>query len=160
MKMPDEIYVHEQLKNYKMFQNIFFETKGSDKYYHSRVVEALKAENEALKAEALSVHCDFILGGIGSLTDALKENEAMKAELEKRQWQPIESAPKDGTRILVYFKQHGWISCFWGAPEHSSDQTPYIWCIDDFKHGPYAVRGYSDGDDTHWMPLPDAPEVK
>lgn len=74
------------------------------------------------------------------------------------EWRSMESAPRDGTCILVYFKQHGAISVFWHDPFGNGESK--IWCVDDFKHGPYMVRGYCDGDDTHWMPLPPAPEPK
>ena len=72
----------------------------------------------------------------------------------KMEWQPIETAPRDGTTILVYFKRHGAMSVSWTSRE---DDGFYIWCVDDHKFGPYAVRGYMHGDDTHWMPLPPPP---
>ena len=62
--------------------------------------------------------------------------------------------PKDGTRILLYFTCHGWVTAEWDDP-HDTDS--YIWCVDDFKHGPYPVRGYVDDEVTHWMPLPESP---
>lgn len=57
-------------------------------------------------------------------------------------WQPIESAPKDGTRVLL------WI-------EPTKIAMPFMW-----------GNGRWHGDDfplnmataTHWMPLPDAPK--
>lgn len=38
------------------------------------------------------------------------------------------------------------------------DDGSFIWCVDDNKHGEYALRGYVDGDDTHWMKLPPEPK--
>ena len=78
-------------------------------------------------------------------------------------WQPIETAPKDGTPILVFFNKPSLQvqQVFWGrAAWDDRPATPEdgIWCVDDNKHGPYALRGYSDGDDTHWMPLPAPPQ--
>lgn len=76
------------------------------------------------------------------------------------EWKPIESAPKDGTHILVFFNRPhlGVKEVAWDNP-HYSEVTPEngIWCVDDNKHGPYPLRGYSKGDDTHWMPLPEPP---
>ena len=73
------------------------------------------------------------------------------------EWQPIETAPKDGTRILVNF--HGRVKeVFWDDP-YGENMTFAIWCVDDDKHGPYPLRGYSEGDDTHWMPLPEPPST-
>lgn len=71
-------------------------------------------------------------------------------------WQPIETVPKDGSSILVYFKSAalGVQQVFWHDIHNLGDG---IWCVDDNKHGPYALRGYCDGDDTHWMPLPAPP---
>ena len=73
-------------------------------------------------------------------------------------WLPIASAPKDGTPILVCFKGLGIFCVTWDDP-HSDEVTPDngIWCVDDNKHGPYAMRGYCEGDDTHWHPLPAPP---
>lgn len=86
MKMPDEIYVHEQLKNYKMFQNILFETKGSDKYYHSSVVEALKAENDEVRKVAAEYAAEIERLLSKKDQDEAAEIEILKAELAKRQW--------------------------------------------------------------------------
>ena len=72
-------------------------------------------------------------------------------------WLPIDSAPRDGTEVIVWFKQHGAISCSWPDSDgHPASEWAH-WHVDDFKHGPFPVRGYSDGDATHWMPLPAAP---
>ena len=73
-------------------------------------------------------------------------------------WQPIETAPKDGTPILVSFGSMGIWRVFWSEPEWTDAYC--IWCVDDNKHGPYVLRGFSDEGDrapTHWMPLPPAP---
>jgi hypothetical protein len=59
-------------------------------------------------------------------------------------WQPIETAPKDGTAILVYSTPHYavavWESGHWYDPV----------CSDGFPALDHA---------THWMALPDAPEA-
>ena len=64
-------------------------------------------------------------------------------------WQPIETAPKDGSTILVWFVPHGALSVFWEDD---------IWCISNQKCDPLPVRGYRTGEDTHWMPLPEPPK--
>ena len=74
------------------------------------------------------------------------------------EWQPIETAPKDRTHILVYFGTMGIWQVSWTEPA-SCDWE--IWCTDDNKHGPYALRGYNDTGPrapTHWMPLPEPPQ--
>lgn len=73
------------------------------------------------------------------------------------EWQPIEIAPKDGTGILVSFGTMGIWLVSWEEPANCDWS---IWCTDDNKHGPYALRGYSDEgprSPTHWMPLPKPP---
>lgn len=59
-------------------------------------------------------------------------------------WQPIETAPRDGTRILCYL------------PFGRGFTTQTHWHID--KRG---GNWYDEGGElcpTHWMPLPDKPE--
>ena len=72
-------------------------------------------------------------------------------------WQPIETAPKDGTEILVAFRRHGVKSVQWGTPEGMDNP---IWCVDDHKLGPFPMRGVSTRDELGWMPLPAPPEGK
>jgi hypothetical protein len=77
-------------------------------------------------------------------------------------WQPIETAPKDGTHILLW-----WRTC----PDHPSVGA---WDVDEeFEdrptHWPSPVEGWRcEGDDiipknqhdvTHWMPLPAPPTL-
>ncbi len=68
------------------------------------------------------------------------------------EWQPIESAPKDGTRIIAYM------------PKHAGDIEILLWVSDDKGAGwAYWDNGYgefspTEGDDpTHWMPCPPLP---
>lgn len=76
-----------------------------------------------------------------------------------RGWQPIETAPKDGTTVLVWFKPHGCMSVRWTDRDEGPTSKHAHWHVDDYKHGPHPVRGYKDEDTTHWMPLPEAPEI-
>lgn len=76
------------------------------------------------------------------------------------QWQPIETAPRDGTEIV------GW---------NGSYVTVYIWddSEDDDGHTGWCVSGYSYGgilynlhnttggiNPTHWQPLPEPPNAQ
>ena len=66
--------------------------------------------------------------------------------------QPIETAPKDGSEILVYFQCTGWNTVRW------IDGVYCAWCVDDHNHGPYPVKLFKEGDATHWLPLPKEPD--
>jgi len=101
-------------------------------------------ETLALETRALR----FLNGATLAAIDATGESDG---------WLPIESAPKDGTRILVSFGTLGVREVSWTEP-HTADWK--IWCVDDNKHGPYALRGYSDEGPkapSHWRPIPAPP---
>lgn len=62
-------------------------------------------------------------------------------------WQPIETAPKDGSGILV-------TAAGFSYAVEWSDEFDW-WCVDDNKLGPFRLRGQAP---THWMPLPQPPK--
>lgn len=77
-------------------------------------------------------------------------------------WRLIETAPRDGTHIIIAFGQDGVMEAWW----RDDDADPYPWKFVDrgtpgstgeaaggFINGSREVRGGP----THWMPLPDAP---
>lgn len=68
------------------------------------------------------------------LTEALTD----LAQERTPQWQPIESAPKDGTRILGVNEEFGTVRVTWWDEAHQSFAS--------FALGL-----------THWMPLPPSP---
>lgn len=78
------------------------------------------------------------------------------AELRERraadQWQPIETAPKDGTRVLVarYMPPYGWIlgHANWRVVREVSGWV---------SHGLGAFGELGLADPTHWRPLPAPP---
>ena len=66
-------------------------------------------------------------------------------------WQPIETAPKDGTVILAW--RDGWVKptlLLWLA--HRDLEAPG-WC--PYERQPIRPRGSQP---THWMPLPEPPQ--
>jgi len=67
-------------------------------------------------------------------------------------WQPIETAPKDGTVIIVYGK----------FPYKVNVQTVFYqtaaWESDEFKAGWTNASSSWLADVTHWMPLPEPPK--
>lgn len=83
------------------------------------------------------------------------------------EWRPIETAPRDGTHVLVYYEfatvpiAH---VAFWDADEHD------LWQSNGFSHKAEQVGWWSyvensvsahklEGHNTptHWMPLPAPP---
>ena len=61
------------------------------------------------------------------------------------EWQPIETAPKDGRESLCWTKECGQVVLYW----------------DDFNHDePRWSNGFDDDQitPTHWMPLPKPPQ--
>lgn len=67
-------------------------------------------------------------------------------------WQPIDTAPKDGTRIFVarYIDGYGWIL---GVSRHETVGVIGGWI--SYWVGPFGELGL--GAPTHWQPLPAAP---
>ena len=63
-----------------------------------------------------------------------------KMKTKPQQWQPIETAPKDGTYILALDINKNIFHVLW------SDYWMTVW-------------GFSEVDATHWMPLPPEPNA-
>ena len=82
-------------------------------------------------------HCGSI-----SWERRIEEHRYICASCKRPLWQPIATAPRDGTTILVY--------------EPGFFQTA-AWESDEFRAG--WTNAYSSwlGDITHWMPLPEGP---
>ncbi len=67
------------------------------------------------------------------------------------EWQPIETAPRDGTVVLLYPRAH----------QHKWPISMALWRADKGAwHNYFKVNGASDGAFTHWMPLPESPQTK
>jgi hypothetical protein len=71
--------------------------------------------------------------------------------IEMTEWQPIETAPKDGTAILIWPAQ----SSFTG-----DDTISYVVRWHDWKEAWIEASGeeYDTFYPTHWMPLPPPPK--
>lgn len=64
-------------------------------------------------------------------------------------WQQIETAPRDGTRVLVF-----------GYDDPRWQLGPIVARTLDRFDGWYSLPGKHHVKPTHWMPLPPSPEVK
>jgi len=65
------------------------------------------------------------------------------------EWNPISTAPRDGTNILIYYRADGIIyDATFDADNYSE------WVSSD-----YEITNFMQSDITHWMPLPYPPEA-
>lgn len=71
------------------------------------------------------------------------------------EWLPIESAPKDGTRILLGNKYATWEAEY--RPLYSSGYRPDNPWLNMMLNMDHVPRGNRYRPPTHWMPLPDPP---
>jgi hypothetical protein len=73
------------------------------------------------------------------------------------EWQPIETAPKDGTRILVvdcgFVQIARWDEEFDNYNDRQGVPAWATFACDDGFYSEYAENP------THWMPLPEPPRV-
>jgi hypothetical protein len=76
--------------------------------------------------------------------------ERAMEDLEKYRWRPIETAPKDGTWILVYkpFNLYGFDDSEWYVDKYIVRWADECWNISMEDKVAYP---------THWMPMPKPP---
>ena len=92
------------------------------------------------------------------IEDLIEEIRRLQIVEEASRWRPIETAPKDGTHILLYYPERD--CCIGGSYVEITDgdwETGYKrwmeWQVDDELY--VGDEGYSP---THWMPLPTPPQ--
>lgn len=75
--------------------------------------------------------------------------DAAVERLERYEWQPIDTAPKDGTRVIAFFPLFKTAKVAWHKTFYLDGP---LWACD-------AVRSPDRWSDqpSHWMPLPAAP---
>lgn len=90
---------------------------------------------------------DLVEGEWGGSAENYERDVARAdAILALTDWQPIETAPRDGTRILVAADDYV------GMARFESDRLPeYCWVDEEGS-------GAGSNSVTHWMPLPDPPQ--
>lgn len=113
-------------------------------------LDRLTTELAALKA-----------GNEQALFSAAKELERMDAELaaakKENEWQPIETAPKDGSYVLVTSGGKPWIARF--HPVYQSGYRPQDpWQSMMLNHLHIEAK-YQINTPTHWKPLPAPPDA-
>ena len=95
---------------------------------------------------------------VGIATEAIQEAEQLRAELaasrerEARMlWQPIETAPRDGSYVLVSNGHGVWVARFKSVYQSGwKPPSPWQSMMLNHDHIPSAKR---NGSPTHWMPL-------
>ncbi len=99
----------------------------------------------------------------GNIGDARRESLLFQAAqaLEVQQWQPIETAPKDGTHILLVGigadNRPMTVIASWTCIEHLFLSSRHPSQCDDCNKEWYGTSRFGI-DFTHWMPLPQPPE--
>lgn len=123
-----------------------------------RVARALAKRNYPSASDA-----DIAEMAEGFTDDATAAIAAMRGEPVG--WQPIETAPKDGTIIDVWREEFGRETVYWGRrPHECGEMGPH--CDSDWhreKQPSWVCSTFGEyvgGDHapfTHWMPLPTPP---
>lgn len=113
-------------------------------------------ENEELSAKMIRAgveRLEQLMEAETGLSYTVEEvYRAMDAHRSPAWRDDIESAPRDGTRVLLYIFGLGIFCAYW---------EDGVWCADDNDHDYLPIRGYGGAtgrDPTHWMPLPLPPE--
>lgn len=82
-------------------------------------------------------------------------------EHEEREmdWMPIETAPKDGSAVLLWDGYESIIGFWWRGRQFLNSPMSEFW-----SDGPVPCNGYDAGmnqlrEPSHWMPLPAPPSV-
>lgn len=68
------------------------------------------------------------------------------------QWQPIETAPKDGSPVVVYMPWNGLVRTAHYKPNYTRPFQP--WCV----HWDMTNKSRPYQSPSHWMPLPPPPQ--
>jgi hypothetical protein len=69
-------------------------------------------------------------------------------------WQPIETAPKDGTLILVFVPPSDYSIGWYNTEKYNKNPRPF-WGRHNANHSKTVCRSRPP---THWMPLPEPPK--
>lgn len=72
-------------------------------------------------------------------------------------WQPIETAPKDGSRIMLGNKFGVWMAD-WRSVYQSGYRPDNPWASAMLNHDHIKYRPAAYWPPTHWMPLPEPPK--
>lgn len=101
---------------------------------------------------------------------ALREALAEQQAAEPVAWQPIETAPKDGRKVILFYLNSNnkarTVMARWLTDEEAAETDGdgvgfnggWYECIDNW--GDYTEVAIHEGDPSHWMHLPKAPAAR
>jgi hypothetical protein len=130
---------------------------------HAKGMNTL-CDDEAKQAEPFNP--DWSL--LDATQESLREHMQMVKQAEPA-WQPIETAPKDGKKIIVTYANRNGIKrtvmACWLTEEQAAEtdgdgvglEEGWYECIDNWSD--YTEVAIYEGEPTHWMPLPTPPEA-
>lgn len=100
---------------------------------------------------------------IFDLSEKIRGLEAERDALRKAAWQPIETAPK-WKEVLVWREDSGPFIAKLIAPEDLADEEVEAYSWEDPSRPEWLsdAYGWQEGSErpTHWMPLPQAPDLE
>ena len=132
-----------------------------------RDITALCDEVRRLRAELAETH-ELARDQFDLRAEQRDDRDRLRAALAAQvsQWLPIESAPKDGRKIIVWYLNRNtkartvmarWLTDEQAAETDGDDvglEGGWYECIDNCDCTEVAIH---EGEPTHWMPLPAAP---
>lgn len=107
----------------------------------ARVVQSVNEWDDRTSPED---YPDHLLITSEELADILRNFAPVAATPVGPEWQTMDTAPKDGSHVLLYCEYYGIGRCVW-------ESWRKVWRSDDPNHG----IGFPEP--THWMPLPEFP---
>ena len=81
---------------------------------------------------------------------AAAENQLLPRLIEEREWRTMESAPKDGTRVLLFVPPYGPSTGHYAPARTNWGPKASLWVAHSVLNKVAAP--------THWMPLPQPPK--
>ncbi len=125
-------------------------------------MSAMQLALEALESDPIS-HA-----GLVSRKQAITAlRQALETEQEPVAWQPIESAPKTGRKVILFYKNRLHVGrtviARWLTDEQATEidgdgvglEGGWYECIDNWDD--YTEVAIHEGEPSHWMPLPAPP---
>ena len=118
-------------------------------------IEALKQDlkEEAARSRHVRMKTIHFINTIGGQQEELA---ALRSQFANSEWQPIETAPRNGTDVL----------CFCVEPKFEGDENPHtemrVCFFGEMQEDFWCWMGYYGYEQrpTHWMPLPPKPPTK